>query len=332
MTKDERETLAREAAEWLIANRDEPDPARQAAFVAWLKISPAHAQAYSDALKMAGDLRRILPQPLPSIERLLEPEPNVTTLAPRSARRWPYALAAAVVPLVALLSVWISHRPAAPVTVQAGEHFATGHGQQLAQRLADGSVLHLNTDTAVTVRYQPASRRVELERGQVIFEVVHDAARPFQVIAGRAQVTAVGTQFDVYLQNEATTVVTVLEGKVTVGTSISDARAPLLVGAGEQVRVVRGVLPAEPSAVDPSRSTAWLRRQISFRHEPLAQVVTEFNRYASTPIQIDSKTLGDMPVSGVFNVDDTESMIAFLRSLPGVEVEISAGSIRVSAD
>jgi transmembrane sensor len=238
-------------------------------------------------------------------------------------------MAAAVIPLAALLWVWTTPRPPPPVAAEPGEHFATAHGQQLVQVLPDGSALHLNTDTAVTVRYQANSRRVELEHGQVVFKVAHDPARPFRVTAGSAQVTAVGTQFDVYLQNEAT-VVTVVEGKVAVAPVAGSNRAPLLVGAGEQVRVVRGELPAQPSVVDPSLSTAWLNRQISFRHEPLSQVVAEFNRYAATPIRIESPALGNLPVSGVFNVDDTESMVAFLRSLAGVKVEVTPSAIRVS--
>jgi transmembrane sensor len=228
-----------------------------------------------------------------------------------------------------LLFVMHQPREAPTAALEPGEHFATAHGQQLRQVLADGSVLRLNTDTAVTVRYQADSRRVELAHGQVVFEVAHDARRPFQVTAGSAQVTAVGTQFEVYLQSEAT-VVTVLEGKVTVGAAASHARPPLLVGAGEQVRVVRGELPAEPTPVDPARSTAWLHGQVSFRHEPLSRVVAEFNRYSPTPIQIDSPALGELPVSGVFNVDDTESMVTFLRSLGGVKVEVTPSSIRVS--
>jgi ferric-dicitrate binding protein FerR (iron transport regulator) len=39
-----------------------------------------------------------------------------------------------------------------------------------------------------------------------------------------------------------------------------------------------------------------------------------------------------MEISGVFATDDTEAFIAFLRSLEGVRVEITAARIRVSAD
>jgi len=205
------------------------------------------------------------------------------------------------------------------------------HGEQLTERLADASVLHLNTDTAVDVRYERAGRHIEIERGQVVFEVAHDATRPFRVRTGTAEVVDVGTKFDVYRQ-PGSTLVTVLEGRVTVAAITPGANANqglVLVGAGEQVRVAEGAMPSSPAKVDAQRATAWLRRQIAFEHEPLALVAAEFNRYASKPIEIETPALGALTVSGVFAADDTESFIAFLRSLDGVRVEVTATRIRV---
>jgi len=39
-------------------------------------------------------------------------------------------------------------------------HFETRHGEQLTRRLADNSVVHLNTDSAVTIRYGKTERLV----------------------------------------------------------------------------------------------------------------------------------------------------------------------------
>jgi transmembrane sensor len=83
--------------------------------------------------------------------------------------------------------------------------------------------------------------------------------------------------------------------------------------------------------VDARRATSWLQRQIAFANEPLGEVAAEFNRYAATPIAIDSPALRNLQVSGVFASDDTESFVAFLRSLQGVRVEITPTMIHVSA-
>ena len=95
-------------------------------------------------------------------------------------------------------------------------HFETGHGEQLTRRLADNSILHLNTDSAVTVRYGKNERLVTLTSGQADFEVAHEPGRAFRVIAGPAEVIDLSTKFDVRLE-QGSTVVTVVEGQVNVG-------------------------------------------------------------------------------------------------------------------
>jgi len=82
--------------------------------------------------------------------------------------------------------------------------------------------------------------------------------------------------------------------------------------------------------VDAQRTTSWLHRQIMFENEPLDRVVSEFNRYARKPIEITTPALGNLQVSGVFATDNSDALIAFLRSLEGVKVEVSATRILVS--
>jgi len=79
-------------------------------------------------------------------------------------------------------------------------HFETRHGEQLSRRLVDNSILHLNTDSAVTIRYGKNERLVMLTSGQADFGVAHEPDRPFRVIAGLAEVVDLGTKFDVRLQ------------------------------------------------------------------------------------------------------------------------------------
>jgi len=215
--------------------------------------------------------------------------------------------------------------------------FETRHGELLSRRLADGSTLHLNTDSAATVRYSDRERLVTLTSGQGEFEVAHEANRPFRVRAGSAEVIAVGTRFDVRLTHEAT-LVTVVEGRVAVGLSSTAAgRAPgtkqspvVELRADQQLRVAESGWPASPVAVDAERTTSWMRREIVFDHEPLEQVAAEFNRYAPKPIEITTPALKSLQISGVFATDDPDAFIAFLRSLKGVRVEVTATQIRVS--
>jgi transmembrane sensor len=138
-------------------------------------------------------------------------------------------------------------------------------------------------------------------------------------------------------------VVTVVEGRVAVGPALmpekldaksSEERSTQFVqlGVNQQITVAEGDWSATPTTVDAQRTTAWMRRQIAFDQEPLERVVLEFNRYTSKPIEIATPALRNLKISGVFATDDTESFVAFLRSLKGVRVEVSATSIRVSQE
>jgi len=73
-----------------------------------------------------------------------------------------------------------------------------------------------------------------------------------------------------------------------------------------------------------------LHRKIAFDHEPLARVAAEFNRHAAKPIEIITPELRTLEISGAFSPDDSEEFIAFLRSLKGVRVEVTATRVTVS--
>ena len=173
-------------------------------------------------------------------------------------------------------------------------------------------------------------------------QVAHEP-RPLKVRAGVAEITAHGTNFDVRLDQDAT-IVTVVEGQVAVARSPGGSRhvgtgtatVPLLpapvveLDPNEQVRVSQTTWQAAPSTVDARGVTAWLQRRIVFDNEPLANVAIEFNRYLSVPIEIDGPELRRLRVSGVFACDDAEAFVAFLRSMKGLRVEVTAARIRVS--
>jgi transmembrane sensor len=223
-------------------------------------------------------------------------------------------------------------RPAAVPEAGAEVRMSTRHGEQLSRRLTDNSVVHLNTDTDLTIRYGDKERVVTLLVGEADFEVVHDAGRDFRVVAGAAQVIDRGTHFDVLLGPNRT-VVTVVEGKVIVGrSSVSDGGEGIPVSVNQQVTVDGRWPPAQPIAVDAQHVTAWLHRQIVFDHTPLEKVAAEFNRYALKPIEIVTPGLRKLEISGTFNTDDPSSFIAFLRSLDSVRVEETATQFRVSAN
>jgi transmembrane sensor len=363
----ERAVIAERAADWYVRRKSQMTAAEREAFAKWVGTSRLHLQEFLVVESVAHRLRTLGPgdfdvdelikrarddttdnvQPLrpkqEGRENLQPLRPRVTT---RPAVRWLAAAASLAALGVLGFFVWSawnaqherlaqgpSPNAASAVTQLA---FATRHGQQSTERLPDGSVLHLNTDTAVSVRYSASRRDLVLLHGQAVFEVVHDPQRLFTVTAGSAEVTDVGTKFDVDLEHDAT-VVTVVEGLVEVAPAPGVASAPssprqrsVKLSANQQLSVSSAEeWPSTPRTVDAQRTTAWLRRQIVFEHQPLERVAAEFNRYTSVPIEIVTPSLRELQISGVFSTDDPEAFIAFLRSLDGVDVKVTATRVVV---
>jgi transmembrane sensor len=356
-TNDERlrNLIAQQAADWFVANRTSPSARERETFAAWLKVSPMHVEEYLGVAAVARDLGDACAELANSTGSLIalaqaadgEPTPLAPPIleASRNLRpvRRPIAATSlgALAALCLLLLGWWNFKVAPPekrtVDAVATFHFSTRHGELKTQRLPDDSILHLNTDTSVTVLISAAERQVTLVSGEADFEVAHDARRPFRVVAGSAQVLDVGTQFDVRL-DRGVTVITVGEGRVSVGPLKADASSTpgprmgfVELTANQQIRVAQWP-PAAPVAADAKGTTSWMRRQITFEHEPLSRVAREFNRYASKPIEIATPALGNLEISGVFATDDTEEFITFLRSLKGVHVEVTESRILVTQD
>jgi transmembrane sensor len=353
----ERERIAEEATRWFLANRDADGQTSADDFLAWLRTSPAHVREYIGVSSLAPDLRSAC-EDLPPLESLVSrarldrsdplfPPTHVQAPSLRSGSRWAVAAGVAAIAALGFLlySPW-NHLPtggSTPPAVARPVSFATQHGQQLKAALSDGSVMHLNTDSAAEVSYTANERRVVLKAGQATFEVAHDPQREFHVLADSAEVIAVGTAFDVRLTDGATAI-TVVEGTVMVGLAAERNTGRVAAGFGggprptdlvavsanERIEVSPSRWPAAPVAVDARRETAWLRQQVVFDNETLERVAAEMNRYASIPIEVEP-SLRTIEISGVFATDDTDSFLVFLRSLDDVTVQVRADRIVVAA-
>jgi transmembrane sensor len=352
-----RAAIAEQAGDWFLANDEGSHDVQDSAdLAAWLKTSPVHIEEFLGVSVIARDLRAARTHPEYSLEAILararsEDEPPVhpfrqppsNAVRVGASRPWltaTAAMAACVLLSIGLFLTWNggpNRRPAASDGVMALQ-FETRHGEQLTRRLADDSVLHLNTDSAITIRYGKHERVAVLTSGEADFEVAHEPGRAFRVLAGSVEISDLGTKFDVLLGRDST-VVTVVEGEVAVGPSTVAGRpagspwSDVQVGANQQVIIANGIWPpAKAVVVDAQRATAWLQRQIAFDHEPLEKVAAEFNRYAPKPIEIVTPGLQKLEISGVFATDDPAAFIAFLRSMEGVQVEETATRLRVSRD
>ena len=289
----------------------------RAAFARW-QADPVNAAAYAQTEQLWAGIGDLAGNP--ELEALAAQALRATDprRQQRTGWRMPLALAAsaAVCAVVLVFALGVFDRAPPPVV------YATGPDQRETVRLNDGSQLMLNADTTVIVRMHDDRRMLTLERGEAMFGVAHDPRRPFRVQAGNGTVTALGTRFQV--RHEPTQVtVTLLEGRVALERPDSGERRQLT--PGDQATYGDVAKPVALRMVDTEVVSSWTRGRLLFRSTPLAEVVTEVNRYASTPLQLQDPTLGALPVSGTFPMGDSESVALALQALLPVRIEQGDG-------
>jgi transmembrane sensor len=319
-----RDGIIEQATDWYLRHRDgDLSTSEQQEFLAWLRASMQHTHEYLAIARLSGSLPEAMADLGLEQAELLEragqqvgpvPIGQMSTRRPRRAL-W---IGVAAACLATVCAYWLT----APGFAGLPRAISVAHGEQRTVQLDDGSVVHINASSRLVVRFSHSQRLVELDRGQAMFEVAHQASRPFRVVAGAVEVTAIGTEFDVYRRNSTEVAVTVVQGKVDVVGVPTAPSGHLELGAGAQVRIASPAQHVEPKQVDIREATAWVRREIMFDGQSLREVTREFNRYIPKPIEIDDAALNDLQVSGVFNAYDSDSFLVFLRQY---DVEVTEG-------
>lgn len=105
--------------------------------------------------------------------------------------------------------------------VPKSQDYVASHGAPQRFELPDHTVVHLNAESELSIRFSLLRRQVELTRGQASFIVAEDR-RPFAVPAAGLRVQDIGTTFDVSLWREQARV-DVCEGRVRVFTGAGDS-------------------------------------------------------------------------------------------------------------
>ena len=257
------------------------------------------------------------------------------TSAPR--RRVRPALAASL--MVALVgagaATWLIQRgsaPAASLLARAAEAtFTTAVGEQRDHALADGSRLAINTGSLVEVlRLDAGMRELRLQRGEALFSVAHDPARPFRVAVGGHIVEAGGTEFDIRLHEGGAIDVVVTEGRVRLlsgdaVTGLLDRGEAMRIGADGSAQVTQ--LDAHALAA----RLAWRRGMIEFRGQPLAEALTEFSRYTPVKFVITDPAAARLPIGGSVLAGDVDMLLEALHTNFGLESSRGPdGSIRIT--
>ncbi|MCY1272136.1 Protein FecR [compost metagenome] len=298
--------IRQEAAEWAVRlSAGSLSPEQALALERWQALDPRHTPALRFAEATWADLARLgamPPAPAAPVIPLARPRQASRR---RSRLRWAGGVAAML--LLGVLGVEQGQQLLTPLLA---DH-ATAKGEIRAVTLPDGSVVELDTRSAIDIAYSGTERRIRLRSGDAVFDVAPmgpGETRPFVVESAGGTTRALGTQFVVSQDGSAGAWVGVLQHSVAV-----TLERPPASGAREQVlKEGQSARYDERTGVEPlvgfdlQRATSWRRGMLVFERVPLARVAEQLNRYRPGRVLVADTALARRELSGVFLLDSLD--------------------------
>lgn len=240
------------------------------------------------------------------------------------------AFAAAFMVIVVCLSIFTIHRERQQWSEQMTS-ITIPAGQRIDMQLQDGTHVWLNAGTKF--KYPAVfigdERRVKID-GEALFEVTHDAKRPFIVETYAYDVEVLGTKFNVIAQKARNSFSTaLLQGKVKV----TDHRAneEILMNENEIVEYIGGSL--QKSRLRGDDPYCWTKGLVSVDNLTFDELMQKFEQMYGVEIVIDRKELPKLHFkTGKFRVSDgIDHALTVLQASSGFNYERNqeTGVIRI---
>jgi transmembrane sensor len=302
--RQSRRAARAEAAAWVVRlHGPERSPAVEGGFRKWLAADPEHARQFERVTDVWDAGAQVPTSGLPRVRGAWRQVPAVRGRA----------VAAAIV-LACFGIAWI----ALGGLLRPGTVYRSRMGELRLVELKDGSSISLDSDSEIRVVYSDTERRVQLDRGQGYFEVKHNPGWPFVVVAGRHQITDIGTEF-VVRYDPALTVVTLIKGRIAVSSRSSGTESTGSILAAGQRLTFAGDGPPKLDQPRLDEVTAWQRGEVMLDDTPLTRAVAELNRYDAARLVIDDPRVGRLRVSGIYHTGNNREFALLLDRLYGVQ-------------
>jgi len=321
--------IRRRAWEWLETQAESASDAHIEALTDWLKEDPRHLHAYLeyqeivrniDTLSVSAEGKALREESFESSDsKEIEGGTRLALGAWfgsifKSKPVWAFASVAASAILLVLIrqpDISINHL-----------NYHTEIGEIHTLKLADSSKVTLGGNSQFESSISKDQRTTRLLSGEAFFEVASDPEVPFLVQLDQAVVRVVGTQFSVN-RSERRIKVSVSDGFVEVsgvkkeGAASTQKPEVVVLHAGQKVVRTATQGFGEVTSLPTSDVGSWRTGWLSYKSEPLIDVVSDVNRYFKGEIVIGEKSLNQVPVTLSISTSDIAALPQMLAaSLP----------------
>lgn len=301
--------IQQQASHWVTRlHSDDCSDTERYEFDEWLARSENHRVAYQQVLAFWQDLAQIEPHASAELAAARAYLRNNRQVPRKFSKKRAVTALSLLLVMMSSPFIWIGLNT---------QNYHTAKGEHASIQLSDSSQIELNTDTELTVYYTEKERQVKLIQGEALFTVAHHTQKTFVVTAANGTITDIGTRFNVYQQNSKVAV-TVLEGEVSVTTS--NTNTPQIIKPNQQRSYDSNGQITPVMQVDVNTATAWQKKQLIFKAQPLSTVLEQLSRYHEVKLQITDPQLQTLKVSGTFPSDDLNLALNTIASALPIKI------------
>lgn len=296
--------VAEQAVSWLIEMQSGTlGPLRQQAWQLWLNSNTEHQRAWAHIQRVNQRL-----------SGLSSPLAHAAINAPRSSGRR-QALKLLLLLGAGSAAGWGLRDQLSLQPLLADYHNGVGEQRKIA--LDDGSEIHLNTASAIDLRFDAQQRLIKLLQGEILLTVADDP-RPLNLVTaeGNVRPMSAASRFDVR-QFDGKTQLAVFGGTVQI-TPTTFTGPGLQLQAAQQVVFNRNTW--EPVRALDANSGAWADGMLVAAHMRLQDFLAELSRYRRGHLQCDAK-VADLLISGSYPLANSERILDLLEVALPVKVK-----------
>lgn len=203
-------------------------------------------------------------------------------------------------------------------------------GGEYSLVLSDGTKVFLNADSELKypVEFSDGKRIVDL-KGEAYFEVHKDSLRSFIVRMNGAEVTVLGTSFNVNTYGDDGQIYTTLvNGSVRVSSMKNKQEEILKPGMQSVMNVQSGLLTVRKVDVEPY--VAWREGRFVFRAMTLDLIMRQLQRWYDFEVFYQNSELKDYEFRGVIKRDmDLDKVLSVIKATTNVDFEVKGKVVTI---
>jgi ferric-dicitrate binding protein FerR (iron transport regulator) len=240
-------------------------------------------------------------------------------------------VAASAILIVGLMWLLFNKNKQVPDNKQTIVATGTQKESRSTMTLPDGSIVRLNAQSKVSYAQDFAKTREVFLTGEAYFEVTHNAAIPFIVHTGEADIKVLGTKFNVRnYSNEHRMEAALLSGSIEL-TLRADSQHKILLKPSDKIIVQKnadGDAAPMPSAIDKKVEltsikvqdsviveTSWLNDKMAFFDKPFSEIALDLERQFDVHIEFKNKVVSGYKYTGVYDADNAADILKILQMI-----------------